>query len=280
MKKHFFLHDKAFYKSFISLTIVIALNSLITFAVNLADNIMVGRYSEIALSGVALVNQIHFVSMMIFSGVGGGIIVLGAQYWGSRQLDNIKRSISIGMKFAIGFGLLFTLATLLFPHWILHLLTSDEQVITEGMKYLRVMCWSYIIFAISNTLVMSLRSVEVTMIGTVMSIATLIINVSLNYCLIFGNFGFPALGTTGAAIATIVSRIVELIVVLVYAMVIDKKLRLNLRDIFGIDLTLLRKYVKVATPVILSGASWGFAQAAQTAILGHMSQSAIAASSI
>lgn len=276
----FFLKDRNFIKAFIRLTIIISLNSLVTFAVNLADNVMIGRYSELALSGVALVNQIHFLMMMIVGSAGGGIVVLGAQFWGSGQLDYIKKTISAGMKVAIVIGLIFTLGTLFFPHTVLKLLTSDETVIAEGMKYLSVMCWSYIVFAISNTIVMSMRSVESTMIGTIMSIVTLFVNIGLNYCFIFGNFGAPELGALGAGIATLASRIVELIVVLVYVLVVDKKLRMKLWDIFGIDMTMMKKYLKVATPVILSGVTWGLAQTAQTAILGHMSQSAIAASSI
>lgn len=280
MKSSFFLKDKSFYKAFATLTVIISLNSLISFAVNLADNVMIGRYSEIALSGVALGNQVHFLAMMIIGSVGNGVVVLGAQFWGARDTDKIKGVISVGMKFAMVIGLLFTLVTMFFPRWTLSLLTSDETVIEAGMEYLKVMCWSYIIFSISNTVVTSLRSVEITVVGTVMSVATLLINVGLNYCLIFGNLGFPELGITGAAIATLASRIVEMIVVLFYALVIDKKLRLKVKDIFGFNKAFLKPYIKVATPVILSGATWGFAQTAQMSILGHMSQNAIAASSI
>ncbi|MBR6430618.1 MAG: MATE family efflux transporter [Oscillospiraceae bacterium] len=272
--------DKKFYKSFFSLAAIVCAQSIIALGVNLADNVMLGRYSELAISGAALVNQIQFVLQMIVAGIANGIVVLASQYWGKRQIDPIRRVISVGMKLAMGCGALFLLVTGLFPRQCLLLLTADEQVIAEGIRYMRIMCWTYLIFTVSNTLVMSLRSVETAFIGTVISIATMFSNIILNYCLIYGHFGFPEMGIRGAATATLVSRILELVIILGYTLFVDKKLRLRLRDIFGFDFTYWKDYIRTALPLIGSGAIWGVAQAAQTSILGHMTQTAIAANSI
>ena len=275
-----FVRDKSFYKSFFSLLIIISLQSLISLGVALVDNIMLGVYDETAMSGAAMANQIQFLLQMIIAGISSGVVVLGAQYWGKNETEPIKNIIGVGMKFAILAGLVFFLATFFFPAQTLRLLTNEQAVIDEGVKYIRIMSVTFIVFSISNTLVMSLRSVETAFIGTVMAAVTMVLNIAMNYCLIFGNFGFPELGIRGAAIATLTCWTVELVIILVYVRFIDKKLKATLKSLFSFDFTYLKDYFKTALPVILSGSFWGVAMAAQTSILGHMGASSIAANSI
>ena len=275
-----FTRDKRFYKSFFRLLLVISLQQLAALAVNLVDNLMLGSYTELALSGATLVNQIQFTLQQIAAGVGMGIVVLAAQYWGQKRIEPIRKIINVGVKLGLGAGVLFFLASQLFPHGLLAIFTDDEAVIAEGMRYLRVICWTYLIFSVSNSLMYSLQAVETATVGTVMSVSTIFINACLNYCFIYGNFGAPELGVVGAAVATLVSRCVELVIILVYVLRIDRKLQMKLRDLLPFDFTYLRDYVKVAAPVVLSGALWGVAQAAQTAVLGHISAAVIAANAI
>lgn len=271
---------QSLYRLFFPLLIVIALQQLVALAVNLADNVMLGSYSELALSGAALVNQIQFMLQQLVAGVGAGVAVLGAQYWGKGEIDPIRRIISIGLKFSLLAGLLFFAVTALFPWQVMGLFTGDAAVISEAVLYLRIMSWTYIIYALSAVLMYSLQSVQTAYIGTIMSCCTIAINVCLNYCFIYGNFGAPELGIRGAGIATLTSRVVELVIILVYILKVDKKLRIKLRHLFTFDRDFLPDYVRVALPVILSGSLWGVAQAAQTAVLGHISATAIAANSI
>lgn len=275
-----FIKERNFYRTFFSLLIIITLQQLAALMVNMADNIMLGTYSELALSGATLVNQIQFVLQQVASGIGMGIVVLASRYWGRQDTAAIKKIISIGVKFGFLTGLVFFVLALAAPHQVLSIFTNDEAVIAEGMRYLRVICWTYIIFAVSNSLMYSLQSVETAMIGTVMSVSTIIINVCLNYCLIYGNLGAPRLGIVGAAVATLISRTAELVIIIIYILRIDRKLRMKLRDILRIDLTYLKDYIRVSLPVIMSGLLWGVAQAAQTAVLGHISAGVIAANSI
>ena len=275
-----FVREKSFYQRFFPLLLVIALQSLAALMVNMVDNLMLGRYTELALSGATLVNQLQFMLQQIAAGTGTGIVVLASQYWGRGQTEPIRRIISLAIKISMAIGAVFFLATLLAPHPILRLFTSDEAVIAEGMKYLRIMCWTYLVFSLSNSLMYSLQAVETAFIGTVMSCSTIVINLCLNYCLIYGNFGFPELGVQGAAIATLVSRCVELAIILVYVLCVDKKLKMKVRDLVRVDFGYLGDYIRVAAPVMISGALWGVAQAAQTAILGHISAPAIAANAI
>lgn len=276
----FFTRDKSFYATFFRLLVVISLQQLAALAVNMVDNIMLGTYTELALSGATLVNQVQFVLQQLTAGIGIGIVVLGSQYWGQKRTGPIKQIINIGIKLGLVVGIIFFAASKLFPHFLLSLFTNDETVIAEGMRYLNVICWTYIIFSVSNALVYALQSVETAIVGTVMSVSTIIINICLNYCFIYGNFGAPELGVVGAAVATLISRSVELLIILVYILFMDKKLKAKLSELIRIDFFYIRDFFKVATPVVVSGALWGIAQAAQTAVLGHIGASVIAANSI
>lgn len=275
-----FVKDKPFYKAFFTMTATIALQNLITFAVNLADNIMIGGYSQDALSGVAMVNQIQFLLQMIIGGIGNGITVLGAQYWGKKQIEPIRRVTSIGMVLALAAGVLMTLVTYFFPNETLALLTNEQAVIAEGSRYLVIICYSYVLFAVTNVLLASLRSVETVRIGFVVTLTALVVNVILNYGLIYGRLGMPELGVEGAAIATLISRVVEFLVVVIYAFFVDKKICWKPKDMAHLDKNLFRDYIRVGLPLILSSSLWGLAMSAQTAILGRMGEETIAANSI
>ena len=275
-----FTREAGFYRTFFPLLLTIALQQLAALTVNLVDNLMLGTYAELALSGATLVNQLQFVLQQIAAGIGLGIVVLASQYWGQGRTEPIRKIIAIGMKFGFAAGLVFFLLTTFLPRQVLSLFTDDGAVIEEGLRYLYIMRWTYLLFALSNSLMYAFQSVETALIGTLMSLSTIAINACLNYVFIYGHFGAPELGVTGAAFATLVSRTAELLIILLYAFLRDRKLRMKPRDLLGFDGTYLRDYVKVAAPVIVSGLLWGVAQAAQTAVLGHIGARVIAANSI
>lgn len=275
-----FTKNRSFYRTFFPLLIIVVLQQLAALMVNMVDNIMLGRYTELALSGATLVNQLQFMLQQIAAGIGMGIVVLASQYWGQRRLEPIRKIISVGVRFGLIIGIVFTVLSFLFPVQILSIFTDDALVVEEGVRYLRIICWTYVVFSISNSLMYSLQSVETAMIGTVMSISTIFINFCCNYCLIYGRFGFPEMGICGAATATLISRIVELIIILTYVFRIDKKLKMKPVDFLSFEKDYVRDYIIIATPVTLSGLLWGVAQAAQTAVLGHISATVIAANSI
>ncbi len=262
------------------MTFVMALQSLITFAVNLADNVMIGGYSQDALSGVAMVNQIQFLLQMLVTGVGNGIVVLGSQYWGEKRIDPIRKVTSVGVLLSIVVGTVMMLVTYCFPAQTLSLLTDEQAVIEEGSKYLVIICFSYILFSLSNVLLSALRSVETVKIGFVVTLSALVINIVLNYGLIYGKLGMPQMGVEGAAIATLCARVVEFLIVVVYVLAIDKKIRWKVTDLFKIDPILFKDYITVGMPLILTHGIWGVAMSVQTAILGRLGSDTIAANSI
>ena len=275
-----FVKDNKFYKAFFSMTGIIALQNLITFAVNLADNIMIGGYSQDALSGVAMVNQIQFLLQMLVLGTGNGIAVLSSQYWGKKELQPIRKVTSVGLLVGIILSAAMMLAVFFFPTQTLGLLTDETAVINEGSKYLVIICFSYVLFAITNILLCALRSVETVKIGFVVNLVALFVNIFLNYGLIYGHFGLPELGVEGAAIATLTARIVEFLIVMIYVLFVDKKIRWRPGHLLHIDTLMLRDYLKVGVPLILTDGIWGLAMSVQTAILGRLGSDTIAANSI
>lgn len=277
-----FIKDSKFYRTFFTLTISIALQNLLTYSVNLADNIMIGRYSQNALSAVAICNQFQFFLQMLVVGVGEGVVVLGAQYWGKGDIKPIKDIIGAGMRFGLIIACFMFFCALLIPETILGFISNDQAVIKEAVKYMQIVCFTYLIFTAANTLTASLRSIGIVKIGYIISFSTLCINTILNYCLIYGNLGFPELGIRGAAIATLISRTVELIIVAFFLKYKEKKLQLTLKALIYIDTSYIHDYIHVSLPLLITQATWGLAQLLQTAIIGNLKNSAsvIAANSI
>ncbi len=275
-----FVKDKSFYKTFFSLTIILALQNIVIYSVNLADNIMLGGYKQISLSAVALANQIQFLLQMIVLGIGGAMMILISQYWGKQELDNIKKITNIGIKTSIVVALVLTLIIFFFPHQVVLLLTNESEIIAESVSYLKIICFSYVFFALTNSILAALRSVETVKIGFIVSVFALTINVFLNYVLIYGNLGAPELGCKGAAIATLSARISEFVITIIYCKFFDKKIKLKLSDFKKLDYNLFKHYIRIGIPTIASDFLWGIAMGIQTAILGHMGAESIAANSI
>lgn len=272
--------DRSFYSTLFRLAWVIVLQNLITFSVNLADNVMIGRYSEAALNGVAIANQLQFLLQMFAGGIASGISVISAQYWGQRRTEPIKRITAVGMVIGlVGSGAL-TVAAAAAPEGLLRILTNSPEVVTEGAKYVRIIAASYCIFTVGQILLGMLRSVETVKIGFWVSVASLGINVGLNYVLIFGHLGFEPMGIRGAAIATLAARLVEFAVILGYIAFADKKLHVKLRELFILKKSYLLDYLRSGLPLSMSSISWGLAMTVQTAIIGRMGDSMISANTV
>lgn len=274
------IKEKTFYKSFMVLALSLALQNLLTYGVNMMDTVMLGRYSQDAMGGVSLCNQVQYLLQMLVVGAGEGAVVLGSQYWGKGKLEPIPHIIGVALRFGGSLAVIMFGIVLLFPTQLLSLLSNDSAVITEGTKYFQIICFTYIIFTVTNILVASLRSIGIVKIGYIISGSTLVINVCLNYCLIYGNLGFPELGVRGAAIATLVSRCVELLIVIYYLKFKEHKLNLTLKKLLHIDTSYVRDYGRVSSPVLINQALWGLAQMVQTGILGHLGGDVTAANAI
>ena len=205
---------------------------------------------------------------------------MGSQYWGRKKLEPIPHIIGVALRFGGALAVLLFILVFGWPNRILSLLSNDPAVIAEGAKYFSIIRYTYVIFTITNILVASLRSIGVVRIGYMISGSTLVINVCLNYLLIYGNLGFPEMGVRGAACATLIARCVELIIVIWFLKYRENVLNLNLRKLLHIDTSYVRDYMKVSLPVLINQALWGVAQMVQTGILGHLGGDVTAANAI
>ena len=273
------MKDREFYKSFFQLYIVLVLQNIVTLSVNLADNIMLGAYGEISLSGVTAVNQIQFLYQQLLIAFGDGMVIFCSQYWGKKQIQPMKKVIAIAMRFGVATAVMLFLVITLFPGQAMQVFTTDERIIREGVTYLRTIRFTYLFFAVTQMLLAALRSTEVAKIALNLSVLALVVNCSINYVLIFGRFGAPELGVTGAAIGTLTARILECAVLIGYIVQKEKYLRLKLADFMQRDQTLLKDYLKVLMPLLVFSVLWGINTAMQTVVLGHMNSAAIAANS-
>ncbi len=260
--------------------IVLVLQNIITLSVNLADNLMLGAYSETALSGAAAVNQIQFVYQMMLLAFGEGIVVLGTQYFGKKNMQPIKKLSSIAMRFGLATAILLFILVTLFPAKVISVFTNDPGIIAAGSEYLTLIRFTYFFFAITQILLATLRSTGVVKIALGLSVLSLVVNCCINYTLIYGHFGAPELGLTGASIGTLTARILELVALIIFIRCKEKNLDLRLRDYGTFDKTLFRDFVRLMAPLLFVNCMWGFNTAAQNAILGHMTARAIAANSV
>jgi len=273
--------EKGFYSNFFSMWIVLVLQNVVTLSVNLADNMMLGAYSETSLSGVAAVNQVQFIYQYLLLAVGEGIVIIGSQYFGKKNTDPIRKLSGLALRIALVMAVILFAIMSIFPHLVLSAFTTDEAIIQEGMRYVTVIRFTYFFFAVTQILLATLRSTGVVNIALYLSVITLLINCSINYTLIYGHFGAPRMGVVGAAIGTLVARIIETTVVILYMIRKEKNIHLKAADVVrGTDPVLAQDYVKVIIPMLIINALWGFNNAVQNAILGHMTARAIAANSV
>lgn len=256
------------------------LQSLITFSVTFADNLMVSTLGDGAVSGVYMGSQIQTLIQMFTGGVSGAILIISAQYWGKGDTDHIKRIVAIGLRIGIIVGVLFTAICLIMPTQIISIFTKDETVITDGTIYLRWVCLSYAFFCITQALIASMRSVEVTFTGMLVSLASLVVNISLNYILIFGKLGLPAMGIKGAAIATVASRFVEMAVIVYYVLFRDKRLNFKVRDVLLKDKLLRHDFFKYGMPIVAGDVVWSINMMCNAKILGSYNDIVITAASV
>ena len=277
---HITVDWKLFYRQVLLLIIPMAIQNLINVGVTAADVIMLGRVGEKVLSGASLAGQIQFVMTLILYGVTSGATVLTAQYWGKKDTRTIEKILGIGLSIGAVGAIFFTVLAETIPSQLMRIYTSDQAVIEEGVKYLRIVGLSYLFMALTQIYLYILRSIERVIIATVVYSISLVSNIAINGILIFGLFGFPKLGIVGAAIGTLTSRVIEFGIVIWYAKVKNKVVRFHFKDMWHIDKVLLRDFFLYATPVILNELMWGLGSSANTAVIGHMGSAAVAANSV
>ena len=260
--------DKAFYRYLVSLTAPIALQNLITFSLGLIDTLMVSRLGNDEMAAVTAANVPVFLLISIVFGVQSGVGILISQYWGKRDLTNISRVIGVAAILGVSLALVVAVALFAWPVAIMDLLSNKHHLSLLGAPYLRLIGFSYVFNMLSSIYVSAQRSVENASFGMKLFGMSTVLNTGLNYLLIFGKCGFPALGVEGAALATLLSRVAEFIVCLICALH-SRTIPLDLRALVRPGWEMLRRFVKYASPVLLNELLWGLGNSLLTVILGH-----------
>ncbi len=272
--------DKEFFRLLLMIALPIAAQNLVTLAIQMMDTIMLGAVGQTQLTAASLANQPFFVFTILTFGLASGASVLNAQYWGKGEIEPIRIITSLVIKVAFAFSLLLSVLILLFPEQVMRIYTPEEAVIAEGIKYLRIMVFSYVFYGITATFLATIRSVSLIRISVVVYVTSLCVNTFLNWVLIFGKLGFPALGIRGAAIATVIARVVEFLIVVVYAFFIDKRLQFRPRDLLKYDKLLTHDYWRHGLPVVFNELLWSVGVSVQSMILGRLGEAVVSASQI
>lgn len=255
------------------------LQNLISAIVNTADVIMLGYLNQSVLSASSLANQITMIFILFCSGLSSGIIIMASQYWGKRQTGTLRILLGMGLKVSLIVSAFFALCAIFIPKYLMIIYTDDPELIRIGASYLRVVGWSYLFMGISQTYECIIKSMGRAKTATMFSFCALIINILLNAVLIFGLLGFPALGITGAAIATVISRAVEAVLCILDSSK-QPELLINLKIFALWNHTLFTDFCKYSLPALGNEFLWGAGFSCYTAILGRMGSDIVAANSV
>lgn len=270
--------DKNFYKTILSIVLPITFQNLISVSVNMADTIMLGTLGEVELTASSIGGQLFFILMVLIMGISSGANVMCAQYFGKEDRENINKVLSLAYILGVILSLIALMIALFFPKVFMMIFTTDIRVIEKGITYLKISSLSYIFFSITIISSSVLRSVKKVKIPALINVISLIINVTLNYILILGNLGFRPMGIKGAAIATVVARICECILMIIYIKFFENTLNYKVSN--NINKELKKQYIKVTTPIFLNELCWTIGSSIITLVVSRMGTNVVAANSI
>lgn len=261
--------DKHFYINVLALSAPMILQNIINNSLTMLDTFMIGTLGEEALSGVTLANTVFFIIALFVFGLQGGCSVLISQYWGKGDETTINRIVGIGFGLSALIGLITGIGISLFPKQIYSLSTNDPALISVAVEYARAVAFAQFFNGLSMLYIAAQRSMENPKLGLFILVMSMLLNTFLNWVLIFGKLGFPAMGVKGGAYATLISRIIEFIVTFSYAFR-TRRFRLNLKAILHPGWIIFKDFLKYSLPVVTNEFLWGLGFSLYTVIIGHM----------
>lgn len=272
--------DKKFLKKTIAIGIPIAVQALLNTTLNLVDTMMIGSLGESTIAAVGLANKVFFVFTLLLFGIVSGSSILTAQYWGKRDVKNIRRVLGISLIIGLSGAVIFMLAGLFIPKVVMSIFTPSEGTISIGASYLAIVALSYPLTAITNCYISLLRATNQVKAPVFISIVSILVNVVLNYTLIYGNFGAPKLGVQGAAIATVIARLVECLSILAVVYISKGPAAAKIKELVAFDKEFIKKYLITVSPVIANEFMWGLGVTMYSLVYGRMGDEAVAAITI
>ena len=275
-----FVRDKKFYRTLAALALPIAAQQLITVGVNMADNIMLGQLGETAMSGATLANNFIGLFQVMCMGFGMGASVLTSRFYGMKAVESMKKAVNIMFRLELIVASLFAIATAVLPAQIMGLFTTDGDIVKAGTGYLLISIPCYFLNGYAVTTSLVLRSVGKATVPLISSICSFFINIFFNWVFIFGNLGAPEMGVNGAALGTLLARVVEFSVTMGYLLLRDQNIGLRVKDLFMNTKDLYGEYIRISIPVLVSDTLLGFGNIVVATVMGHIGAAFVAANAI
>lgn len=270
---------KSFYKDLRNVVQPMAIQNLISSAVNSADVIMLGYIGQTAIAASSLAGNVAFILFMISTGLSSGLVMLGAQYWGKKDTEAIKTLLGIGLRICCSVEIIVALVAAFYPRILMLIFTKDPALIAEGCKYLRTASFSYVCLSFSQMFQAGFKSIERVKIVTITSTISLFLNIGLNAVFIFGLLGVPKMGITGVGIATSIARFIEMVICFIYAGR-QTDVKFSVSCVFRRNKLLTRDFFKYSLPAVGNELVWGSAFAMYSVIMGHLGEDIVAANSV
>lgn len=264
--------ESGFYRRLWTLSAPMILQNIITTSLGFADIFMVGLLGNAEMAAVTAANVPVFIIQVVIFGFQSGMAVLVSQYWGRGDTDSINRCLGVALYAVTGFSTLLALITFFFPAQVLSLITPNQELVVLAVRYIQIVGFSYIFNGISSIYAGVQRSTEYPKFGMLLFGVSMCVNTFLNFVLIFGHFGAPAMGITGAAVATLTSRVAEFVIAAVFALS-SRRLPLRWSCILRPGRAIVRSFLTYSTPVVCNEAMWSIGTSMLTVIMGHMANS-------
>lgn len=269
-------NKKLVYKKVLTIGLPVAIENMVYALMNFIDMFMVGTENmalglgTVAVAGLGFANQMFMIFMTSLFGMNSGGGILAAQYFGNKDYKNLKKCLGITIIVGFLFSLLFLFAGLFIPEIVISIFTKDKKVIETGAGYLRIVAWVYPLVGIGFAFNMQLRAIGKTKYSFYSSIIGLVINAVINYILIFGRFRFPAMGVRGAAIATVIARIISTgyIIFIIYKLELPIAGKMN--ELFDLSVEFFVKVMKISLPVFIHEILWVLGASMYVVIFGRM----------
>ena len=275
-----FIKDTHFYKKVAGIALPIALQGLITQGVNMMDTLMVGSVGETELSAVSLANQFITIFHIFCMGIGMGASVLVSRYFGMQDKPSLKKTVTIMLRLTLILSVIFCVATIFLPEPIMKIYTVESDIIAIGAEYLKYSVITYFLLGLSLTCTIVLRNVGVVKLPLFTSIATFFINVGANYIFIFGKWGAPRMEAAGAAIGTLIARIVEFGIICGYLFIKDKAIGFRIKNLFMPVGNLWKEYIRISIPVLISDGILALGNNSVAMVIGRLGESFVAANAV
>ncbi len=273
-------YDRAYIKQLTKLATPIILQGLITASLSMVGVIMIGQKGDVSVAAVGLAGQIFFLLNLVVFGIASGSAIFTAQLWGKNDIPNIHKVLGLSLVMAVMAGGVFFILAEFFPTQVLSIYSKDPEVVSLGSRYLKIYGFSFLFFAITVSYSTILRSIGNVKLPLTISALSLSFNALLSYALIFGRFGLPELGVTGAAIAALTARVVECIGILSFTYLTKSPVAASLKELLNINLKFIGRVLKPVLPVALNEFMWSMGITAYYAIYARIGTESVAAMNI